>query len=170
MHVEPGTIRGTYNGYRREPLGTDFLAKAAGTCNRLLDAALLLLYTSLGDFVRFIPCYPSRKSLYDAQLLSRMDEKSTGQQQEGPTSLTSSTVSPSVAADPIDNGPVQDGSQGQAEQKPQLKDYFVCRPLSTSIKPCLIVFSASLAMQPKLTLLPTLWVLFRPSRRELLYH
>ncbi|KAL7902887.1 multidrug resistance-type transporter protein [Trichoderma sp. SZMC 28014] len=53
-----------------------------------------------------------------------MDEKSTGQQQEGQTSLTSSTASPSIAADPIDNGSKQDGSQGQAEQKPQLKDYF----------------------------------------------
>lgn len=85
-----------------------------------------------------------------------MDEKSTGQQQEGQTSLASSTVSPSVAADPIDNGPKQDGSQGQAEQKPQLKDYFVCCPLFTSIKPCLIVFSVFLAMQPKLTFWPTL--------------
>lgn len=170
MHVESGTICGTYTGYWRELLGTEFLAKGASTWDRLLDAALLLLYTSLGEFVCFIPCYLSGKSLYDAQLLSRMDEKSSGQQQEGQTSLTSSTVSPSVAPDPIDNEPIQDGLQGQAEQKPKLKDYFVCCPISTSIKPCLIVFSASLAMQPKLTFLPTLWVLFRLSRRELLYH
>jgi hypothetical protein len=66
-----------------------------------------------------------------------MDEKSTGQQQEGQTSLTSSTVSPSVAADPVDNQSIQDGFQGQAEQKPQLKDYFVRSALSTSIRPYL---------------------------------
>lgn len=90
-----------------------------------------------------------------------------GQEQEGQPSLTSSTVSPSVAADPVGN---QDGSQGQAEQKPQLKDYFVCSPLSTFIRPCLTVISAYLAMRPRLTFWPMLWVLFRPWRRELLYH
>lgn len=93
-----------------------------------------------------------------------------GQQQDGQTSLTSSIVSPSVAADPLDYQSIQDGSQGQTEQKPQLKDYFVCSPLSASISPYLTMFSVFLAMQPRLTFLPTLWVLFRLSRRELLYH
>lgn len=50
-----------------EPLGTDFIAKGASASNRLLDAAILLLYTSLCDSVRFTPCYPTGKSLYDAQ-------------------------------------------------------------------------------------------------------
>lgn len=93
-----------------------------------------------------------------------------GQQQEGQTSLTSSTVSPSVAADPAGHQPIRDGSQGQTEQKPQLKDYFVCSALFISMRPCLIVISVFSAMQPRLTFLPTLWVSFRPSRRELLYH
>lgn len=127
-------------------------------------------YTIPDYFVRFIPCYPSRNSPYDVRLLNRMDEKSMAQQQDGQTSLTSGIVSPSVAADPLDYQSIQDGSQGQREQKPQLKDYFVCSPLPISIRPYLTMFSVFLAMQPRLTFLPTLWVSLRPSRRELLYH
>ncbi|KAL7917170.1 multidrug resistance-type transporter protein [Trichoderma austrokoningii] len=98
MHVEPRTICGTWNGCR--------------AWIRLHDTALLLLYRSPGGFVLFIP------------FGSKMGEKPTGQQQEGETSLTSSTVSPSIAADPVDTRSTQDGFKGQAEKKPQIKDYF----------------------------------------------
>jgi hypothetical protein len=58
MHVESGTICGSWNGYCSERLGTDFLAIDAGTWNRLLDAAHLLIYTV--RMISYTLCYDTQ--------------------------------------------------------------------------------------------------------------
>jgi hypothetical protein len=55
-----------------------------------------------------------------------MDENSIRQQQESQPSLTSTTASPSITADPVGDQSIQDGPPGHKDQEAQIKDYFVC--------------------------------------------